>query len=194
MWVECSLDWINKLIQNSFTEYFPKHCFSIRKFKHALHPIFNLKNPSACPQRCSIPTSRQEFQAAVFEVNASFYPCFILWDLGLDPRPYKRLKLLPLVLENQADEDCTDKISWSSSCCSLEKKTGILGVLCARESKNLDGLIFTLTQMRAHLLFCRQYWDLIHHQGNPPWYFGKKHKHFLESEWMWEKIRRTWSF
>lgn len=82
MWVECSLDWINKLIQNSFTEYFPKHFFSIRKLKHALRPIFNLKNPSAYPQCCSIPTSRQEFQAAAFEVNASFYPCFYSLRFG----------------------------------------------------------------------------------------------------------------
>lgn len=72
------------------------------------------------------------------------------------------------MLENQADEVSTDKTSWSSCCCSLEKKTCSLGFLCARESKNLDGLVYTLTQMRAHLLFCRQYWDLIHTRETHP--------------------------
>lgn len=88
MWVECSLDWINKLIWNSFREYFPKHFFSVRKLKHALCPVlFNFENPSTYPQNPPVPTSRQEFQSAAFEANASFSPCFCSLMSGTYSKP-----------------------------------------------------------------------------------------------------------
>lgn len=159
---------------------FSKALFSIRKLRHTICPIlFNFKNPSACPQSHSIPASWQEFQAAVFEVNASCSPCFCSLRFGAWS---KTLQVIATI--------STDVRDFGSGWW-IEDRQGLLEflpwkenmqfrILAARESRNLDGLVYTVAWVRAHLLFST--------------ILARKTNRFLVLEWIWGKIKRTWSF
>lgn len=109
-----------------------------------------------------------------------FLLAFILYDLGLDPRPSKWLRLFPLMSGTLewAHEERIDKASSNSYYRSFEKKTWFWG-LCVQGNHVTWMDLFTFWPGWEHTCYSAvstHAQNLIHIKRNPSWYYGKKYK------------------